>query len=786
MSVSGFTNTESNPGHIINQDGPQPSAPYIHPHPLPEALAHAHAQAQAQAQAQASSHYRQQQYSHPVTPVHSVAPFNSSLYTYQGGTVPTPGPALAETRSTLTSEYAQPYEAIPSYPPVHQHVGSTPGEDRAIDLSQSFDWASATGPSSHQKGERIEASQSLTAGLASDLSGPPGMRYLTGSLDVLSAERYNDGRFPVNRGLPGHDDRLLTKAGSSSNPKKRGRKAPQNEQTGLGEETKRARGRPRLEEGGHQDMKERRKQQIRLAQRAYRNRKETAISELESCVAEYKASHDTAIQEVRALLELADKHETASVIPEIYHGLRRLYEVLQKRVESTRPASEDRSSRMKPGDLDSGKGLVSGGSTPKAALSPSLQRPQQLYGGIIVTLEPEQQSASHESDPPPPSSENEHYTVVRVPSQTNSSYLFDMDYLNSHIQDRWPLDMQMLGLPWSGAYLESSLGRKLHRRATEKAARLLSLKSPPYEVMHRAFGFVRNYSTLDQILQRVEYTLALKADEDLNVYSQPFHNVGGSGTHYPEGAKVGPSSNGAPFPNAGFGMGPFNERTTRVRDELLDALQRAQFPGWEGEWLDSYDVQMLLTRSLVALPQGGEGFVDVLPGDLYHNPLEEKTASPRTGSLQVSHSRGRASDFNTLPSISNAESVPGVPSRSYMLTPSSVPNMHSITATESPWPLNTAQGVGLQGVAQSLSSTIPTGLSFDNSLIFSDSPSNLLYPSSNLNFDSGQPSPKRVWFSTDKFIESLGVRGTCLGRGPAFRKHDVVIAFWETVSLEAT
>jgi len=241
MSGPGFTNSVTNPGCIINRDNPQPS---VH--------AHAHADDPSQHRIPQSSslqQYGQQQY---FNTVNSVAPFNSNVNAYHRATVP----ALPETSPTFTLDGIHPYAAIPPGPLVNQSIGATPGATGPTDLSHRFNWDSTPGHLSQQKGERIEASQGLTTGLASGTSDQPDMRYLTGSLDVLSAEQYDDGRYSNHRHLSKHNAHLLTKPGSAPNPKKRGRKISQNEQTESVEEIKRARGRPRLETGGHQDMKE--------------------------------------------------------------------------------------------------------------------------------------------------------------------------------------------------------------------------------------------------------------------------------------------------------------------------------------------------------------------------------------------------------------------------------------------------------------------------------------------------------------------------------------------------
>jgi hypothetical protein len=142
------------------------------------------------------------------------------------------------------------YTAITSGAPVEQGAPSTTS---ATDLSHKPIWASEPETLRRQEGNLIGATQSLTtAGSSYQLD----MRYLTGPLDVLNAEQYDDGRYTSRPQLSKPEPHTLTAANTTSNPKKRGRKASQHERAENVEDSKRARGRPRLETGDHQDMKE--------------------------------------------------------------------------------------------------------------------------------------------------------------------------------------------------------------------------------------------------------------------------------------------------------------------------------------------------------------------------------------------------------------------------------------------------------------------------------------------------------------------------------------------------
>lgn len=644
-------------------------------------------------------------------------------------------------------------------------------------------WDSGPGTSSRQQG-LVGPAQGLPDG---------DMRYIKGPLDVLSAEQYDDGRYADKCGRSKPAAHIFSTAAVTSNTKKRARKVPQNEQADPIEETKRARGRPRLDTGDQQDMKERRKEQIRLAQRAYRTRKETTITDLEAKVAGLEASNAEVNATFQSLLmEYVENNSITAQIPELGRRLQQFQAVLTQRCSGAGNIESDKETagvkRKTGGSLKSDSPqLENQPAGDQSTSSPLKQQSQPLFGGLILTHEPEPQTVSqdltHNMDP---SLEDDTYTVVRMPHPENASFGFNLDFWDTvPTQSQWSLPQwEPLPLLASGAFLERTLGRKLHRRTTERAAKLLSMENPPYDIMHRVFGFVRNYASLENIRERVATTLSRTANEDLNAYAQPFHQVGGSGTHFTDDAKTISFPAGAPFPNAGFGMGPFNEKTTTVRDGLLDVLQRSKFPGWQGDWFDSYEVEQYLSQKLINLPQDGEGYVEIPPGEFYDNPLDDAGSSIKHN-LRRSTSKEVTSDFNLAPEISedlsmhsaNQTIAGNIP---YPQPVSSIDSSLPMPAVTDMWSSG-SMGPNFLAITQAMSDNMSSLLAYHNplSLSFPES-SNLGYPSS-INLVTSQTRSKRVWFSLDKFIDNLGSKGTCTGRGPAFRKNDIVIAFWEAV-----
>ncbi|KAJ8114952.1 hypothetical protein ONZ43_g4783 [Nemania bipapillata] len=605
-------------------------------------------------------------------------------------------------------------------------------------LSHKLTWGSEPGTSSRQLGGLAEATQHPATNIS---SYEPNMRYIKGPLDVLDAEQYDDGQYTA--GAP--------------NPKKRGRKVSQNEQAEPAEEIKRARGRPRLETGDQQDMKERRKEQIRIAQRNYRNRKEEAITDLEAKVAELKANNAEVNAKFKTLLmDYVENNAISAQIPELGRRLGEFQTVLAQRFsEGANPKSDKATSKGKSvadSNVEAEQPRLESQAAGGGPALPAAQQPQQLLGGIIVTHEPESQAIGQDLTHTMSSSlEDGSYTLVKMPNPENASFGFNLGFLDSPMP-AWSLaQWESLPMLASGAFWEKTFGRRLHRRTTEKAAKLLAMDNPPYDTMHRVFGFVRNYASLENIRWRVATTLSRSANEDLNAYAQPFHQIGGSGTHFTDDAKTISFPSGAPFPNTGIGMGPFSEKTTAVGDELLDVLQRSTFPGWQGEWFDSYEVEQFLAQKSISLPQGGDGKVT------------SDFGVPSEGIPMHSAQQTMAGNAQYPPPVSSIDSALPIPAVADMWPPVSM-------------------GPDYMAISQAMPGNMPSLLAYHNpaSLGFPDS-SHFGYSSPAMNLMGSQSRNKRVWFSVEKFIDSLGSKGTCLGKGPAFRKKDIVTAFWEAV-----
>ncbi|KAI1498327.1 hypothetical protein F5X99DRAFT_394000 [Biscogniauxia marginata] len=585
----------------------------------------------------------------------------------------------------------------------------------------------------------------------------PQMRYLHSDLAVLSAEHYDDARVTKRPGSVAARKAISSHSSHPdiSNPKKRGRKPSEEGRDEVEEETKRARGRPRLDTAD-QTPSERRRTQIRLAQRAYRNRKETAITELEAKVTGLKEGNQEIRNAYQHILDYATQHGILAQVPEFGRQLQDFQELLVKKAEEVKSPGSDEASPER--ELDKPSRGSSAARKNSSAASTWTDQSQPLYAGVVVSHEPEAQGwHPHGLTNHGPA----HYDIITEPTAENASFAsnvtFETSFLDSSYSQGTHSPWSSLPVPSSMAINEWTLSRRLHRRATERAVDCLMSPNPNPAVMNRVFGFVRLFETMEEIRTRMLSTLARMRDEPLNNWKQPFHHVGGSGTHYSAEEGVPTAySDSAPFPNSGFGIGPFNEPTMRVRDGVLSTSQYVSKQGWQGTWFDAYDVETYLLHNGIILHVSTEvQSIELPPDSMFQRPRSAAPASNVDLSLD-----------------------PGIPMRYDCAT--------------YPSPVSSADGVGIASVPvddwQSVSaghnwarSDVPSGAACDSNMRFSDGTSQFLYPPHGHEGMISVADSKRVLLNVHNFIEAMISRASCLGRAPCFRPTDVITAFWESV-----
>ncbi|KAI0835063.1 hypothetical protein F5Y06DRAFT_300001 [Hypoxylon sp. FL0890] len=686
-------------------------------------------------------------------------------------------------------------------------VGEGPSQPAATPLAHHTSWSSGV-----QSLPQRVGIQPVASGTPVSLPEAPPMRYFHNDLPVLSAEQYDDGRYsrrprPAAKAA-GKPNTRIVPIGNAPNPRKRGRKTVDDEQRESAEEPKRTRGRPRLETKD-QTPTERRRTQIRLAQRAYRNRKENAITDLQAKINDLKEVNNEINNAYQNLFDYASQRGLLAQAPEFGQQLQRLQSLIKQtqKEDSPKPGEEDGPE----GDSDSGaqdSQRIEDTAVSNEEPVPTLPEAQttHLWAGLTVTHEPIIQqdalTASSNLDPALNNPQLHQYEIVTAPTPENASFgpnlSIDMDFTNpaysSWAQHPW----NRLTGPRTMSFTEWAFARRLHRHATERAWLLISMPNPPPAKMSRVFGFVMLFETVDEIRARTRAALSRTRDQSLSYWEHPFHRLGGSGTHFPEN---GPSSlsGSSNYQSSGFGTGPFNERTTRVRDTLLGVSQYINMSGWEGTWFDSGEVETYLAQNGVVIPTAADiHTLDVPAGafsDVETQPQVQLMQSIPSNAMSMAHA-----DQSLAPGMSS--DIPPAPGG---VTFSAESNASSTgqglpLAHDDSWPPLSVTS-NLYGATPTTDGSVPSFTGFDNMAanVFPDSSSYLL-PHQEPAVTA--PVTKRVVLDVNKFIggrpsqipalsyvstsaDLLGIdlisHATCLGRAPSFRPKDIAKTFWGAV-----
>ncbi|KAL2759333.1 hypothetical protein ACRALDRAFT_1079500 [Sodiomyces alcalophilus JCM 7366] len=438
---------------------------------------------------------------------------------------------------------------------------------------------------------------------------------MTSELSILNAESYNDGTstFRAPRSLPPrqHDDvasssaASMTAAGTASastgvaaggEEDSRKRKPPRSTSAESEEPDKKKRGRPKLDTNDETAL-DRRRTQIRLAQRAYRHRKESTIQTLEARVRELQENNERMNRAFMQLRDFAISRRIVESQPEFGRELQATAQVFaslashaasQDSARGEAGDSSTTSSARQPHQADA-RTLHRGASSGRGPATSDMQSNGRglseanhlggqriLYGGIVVTHEPEPQyssssAASHRqgttgsswSSPPPvsqpaaaiepssaPSSAHE---SAAQPSVRDASFPFGTSSARDSINltttttthDTNPQAAVLpfftgadpyatLQPPASFSHFERTFGRRLQRFALEKALWLLSLPDPPPNFYAAVFGFCLLFESQERILERIANCLSVNQRENLCNWRFPFLHLGGAGTFFPE------------------------------------------------------------------------------------------------------------------------------------------------------------------------------------------------------------------------------------------------------------
>ncbi|KAI0168871.1 hypothetical protein GGR52DRAFT_494656 [Hypoxylon sp. FL1284] len=715
---------------------------------------------------------------------------------YFGGDLQRHGSQLTQSFDGLSSLNSEQYVTTPT--PLHSHgafsnsvqLHNLDGNPRSAlpsetPLAQQVSWNNTVSffPQRETFDFQLPAG-ARSASLPGDGPAELPMRYIHSNLAVLSAEQYDIGRPPKRAAskVIKKPTTAVVPIDDGLNPKKRGRARVDAETTEAATEKKRARGRPRLETTD-QSPAERRRTQIRLAQRAHRNRKENAIKDLQTELDSLKEVNSEINSAYKSLFDYASQRGLLAQAPKFRQQLQRVQSLVKQAQEKgglndSEEGSPDR-------NLDDGvrEAQEAKGDTPpeneEETTAPAQPEPQatRLWGGLMVSHEPvvyHTQPGTANLDPALAIRRRAHgYEIATAPPPENASFGASVPLHASSWEANWAQHpWNRLTGPRSLATNEWAFARRLHRQSQEKALLLASMPNPPTERMMRVFGCVLLFESLDEIRARTKAVLDRTRDDPLSYWANPFHHLGGAGTHFP---CSGPSSlagaSSSAYQSTGFGMGPFDARAMRVRDDVLGDDQYINKAGWEGVWYDAGDVEAYLAQNGVVIPTAADVHrVEIHPGAFSDvQTLSQVQVHPSAASEPPGH--------QTFDSGSSSSVPPSMGGTSFAVPSSVQPNANSVPARVDLWP-PVSGTPNLYDAAPSAHGNAPSFTGFDN---LPCSNSSYLYPPHESTGAAPIAAPRKAVLDVNSFIDALISHATCLGRAPAFRPRDIVSAFWSSL-----
>ncbi|KAI1452233.1 hypothetical protein F4805DRAFT_43099 [Annulohypoxylon moriforme] len=683
-------------------------------------------------------------------------------------------------------------------------VNEGPGLSARNPLAQHTSWGGGVQSVSQPEHSVFQFTASGTP--AASLPEAPPMRYLHTDLPVLNVEQYEEGHHPKRSSSKVNPKPNTTAVHpeSTPNPRKRGRRPANHDDHGeANEETKRTRGRPRLETKD-QTPTERRRTQIRLAQRAYRNRKENAITDLQARINDLKDVNNEINSAYQNLFDYASQRGLLAQAPEFGQQLQRLQSLIKQTQEEdiTRLSDQDSPEGNSDENARDAQGTedvatLNEGTVP-STLPTTLpttipttlpeSEPVNLWGGFQISHEPviQQETSASTSNLDPalmnPQLHQHQYEIVTAPTPNNASFgthlSVDVNFPSSAFTNWAQHPYNRLTGPRTMSFHEWAFARRLHRHAVERASALINMPNPPPAVLSRVFGFVMLFETVDEIRARTTATLNRIRDEPLNYWEHPFHRLGGSGTHFSDQGGSSSLSGSPAYQSPGFATGPFNERTTRVRDTLLGVSQYINMNGWEGTWFDSGEVETYLAQNGIVIPTAADlHAVEVPPtafSDVEAQPhIQLMQTIPPSASPMPHENQSFASGVSD-----NSSPPTGVPAFS---AAQNIPNTMGTPTTQSdPWP-HVSVTSNLYEAPQLTDGGIPAFTGFDNMANVFPNTQSYIYPHHEPAVPIQPPAPKRVILDVNKFISDMISHATCLGRAPAFRPKDIANSFWGAV-----
>lgn len=185
--------------------------------------------------------------------------------------------------------------------------------------------------------------------------------------------------------------------------------------------------------------------------------------------------------------------------------------------------------------------------------------------------------------------------------------------------------------PITYSFDESTFARRLHRSCLEQAYQLLLDPHKRPATYNRVFKLSLMVKDRNSLIVAMKALLSRSISEDLDASATLIH-VGGAGTHYPR-----KEANGIVRPKKdAWNLGMVGPKTLALLENAaaqnLTADMTVDIAGFEGEWLDPYDVEGYLNEKGIYI-DGNSSFAEaeVIPNP----PLKDNPSFPSASSEQV-------------------------------------------------------------------------------------------------------------------------------------------------------
>nr|POF17003.1 hypothetical protein CFP56_57819 [Quercus suber] len=144
--------------------------------------------------------------------------------------------------------------------------------------------------------------------------------------------------------------------------------------------------------------------------------------------------------------------------------------------------------------------------------------------------------------------------------------------------------------PRSYSFHETSFARRLHRAGLEAGFHLLLNRTRRPKCYERVFQLSLLGRSREKLIASLKSVLDRGPQDSLDFWEAPLIHIGGAGTHYQRGSQFGVVQPKSPSYHIGL-IGPQTLATLEnaARDNLSTEMT-VDIAGFEGEWLDPYDV----------------------------------------------------------------------------------------------------------------------------------------------------------------------------------------------------